>query len=233
MAFAKPRPIPLLFFISAMIVTIGLGTWQIQRLDWKQNIIDSIEKAKIEAPLASLPPNETIAAHEFARVALSGWWEKDIEFHVTPRYFKEKLGYHIFTPLRLKDGRTVMVNRGWVPADHKDIAKRPESKAQGHTSLVGMIRVGADRNTFTPPSQAEKNVWFGRDVEQMGEFAKLTNVAPVSVDLIAEQNPQILPVPFNGEIKLYNQHLSYIITWYGIALGVLVIFLVYHYKREA
>lgn len=233
MAFAKPRPIPLLFFISAMIVTIGLGTWQIQRLHWKQGIIDSIEKAKVEEPLATLPPNETIAAHEFARVKLSGWWEKDIEFHVTPRYFKDKLGYHIFAPLRLKDGRTVMVNRGWVPADHKDISKRPESKAEGHTSLVGMIRVGADRNTFTPPSQVEKNVWFGRDVEQMGQAAKLKNVAPVSVDLIGTQDAQILPVPFDGEIKLYNQHLSYIITWYGIALGVLVIFLVYHYKREA
>ncbi|MFZ4124931.1 MAG: SURF1 family protein [Rickettsiales bacterium] len=231
MPFTRPRPIPLLFFISAMIVTLGLGTWQVQRLQWKESLIANIEQAKTEKPLAELPPNETIAAHEFERVKLSGWWVKDTEFHVTPRYFRDTLGYHIFAPLRLKDGRVVIVNRGWVPAKRKEISERPESVAKGYTTLVGMIRVGADRNTFTPASSSEKNVWFGRDTELMAIAADLKNVAPVTVDAIGKQDPDVYPVPFDGEIKLYNQHLSYIVTWYGIALGILVIFLVYHYKR--
>lgn len=233
MPFVRPRPIPLLFFIAAMIVTVGLGTWQIQRLQWKQNIIQSIEKANTEEPMATLPPNETIAAHEFERVRLSGWWVKGVEFHVTPRYFRDTLGYHIYSPLKLKDGRIVIVNRGWVPSNRKELSARPGSSAEGHDTIVGMIRVGADRNTFTPQSQSEKNVWFGRDVELMAIAAGLENVAPVSVDAIGKQDPEVYPVPFEGEIKLYNQHLSYIVTWYGIALGILVIFLVYHYKRRA
>lgn len=231
MPFAKPRLIPLLFFISAMIVTMGLGTWQVQRLQWKEGLIVNIAQAKIEKPLAELPPNETIAVHEFARVKLSGWWVKDTEFHVTPRYFRDTLGYHIFVPLRLKDGRIVIVNRGWVPAKRKEISSRPESAASGYTTLVGMIRVGADRNQFTPASSSEKNIWFGRDIGHMAVASGLKNIAPVTVDVIGEQVPEIYPVPFDGEIKLYNQHLSYIVTWYGIALGILVIFLVYHYKR--
>lgn len=231
MPFVRPRPIPLLFFITAMVVTIGLGTWQIKRLQWKQELLASIEQAKQAEPLASLPPNETVASHEFARVKLSGWWVKDVEFHVTPRYFRDTLGYHVFAPLKLKDGRVVIVNRGWVPAKRKELQDRPESAAEGHTTLVGMIRVGADRNPFTPPSSSEKNVWFARDVELMSIAGGLENVAPVSIDAIGKQDPNLYPVPFDGDIKIYNQHLSYVVTWYGIALGILVIFLVYHYKR--
>lgn len=233
MPFTRPRPVPLLFFLAAMIVTVGLGTWQIQRLHWKQNIIESIERAKTEEPMPELPLNDDIAAHEFARVAITGTWEDGVEFHVTPRYYKDVLGYHIYAPFHLTDGRVVIVNRGWVPAKLKNAEDRPGSEAKGETSLIGMIRIGADRNTFTPGSQAEKNVWFGRDVEQMAAHAKLENVAPVTIDQIGTYEKDVYPVPFDGEIKLYNQHLSYIVTWYGIALGILVIFLVYHYKRRA
>jgi cytochrome oxidase assembly protein ShyY1 len=54
---------------------------------------------------------------------------------------------------------------------------------------------------------------------------------PATVDAIGTQDTKLLPVPFDGDIRLYNQHFTYILTWYGIALAVLVIFLVYHYKR--
>ncbi|MFN7186234.1 MAG: SURF1 family cytochrome oxidase biogenesis protein, partial [Alphaproteobacteria bacterium] len=88
-----------------------------------------------------------------------------------------------------------------------------------------------DRNYFTPPSQPQKNIWFGRDVTQMAETENLQNLAPATVDAIGIPDATRLPIPFDGEIRLYNQHLSYVFTWYGIALAVLVIFLVYHYKR--
>jgi len=231
MSFTRPKLIPWLFFLSAMAVTLTLGTWQVARLQWKTDLIERIDAARTEAPMASLPANDEIAGHEFARVALTGTWVPGVEFHVTPRYYKDKLGYHIFAPLKLAGGRIVLVNRGWVPAAQKNPESRAGSAAKGKASLVGMIRIGPDRNYFTPPSQPQKNIWFGRDVPEMAEAAKLENVAPVTVDAIAGPDATRLPVPFDGEIKLYNQHLSYILTWYGMALAVLVIFLVYHYKR--
>ncbi|MFN8929663.1 MAG: SURF1 family protein [Alphaproteobacteria bacterium] len=231
MSFARPKLIPWLFFLSAMALTLALGTWQIARLQWKTDLIAHIERAKTEAPLPALPANDQLAAHEFTRVALAGTWVPGVEFHVTPRYYKDKLGYHLFVPLKLADGRIVLINRGWVPADRKNPETRPESIAKGMASLVGMIRIGQDRNYFTPPSQPQKNIWFGRDVTQMAETENLQNLAPVTVDAIGTPDATRLPIPFDGEIRLYNQHLSYVFTWYGIALAVLVIFLVYHYKR--
>jgi surfeit locus 1 family protein len=79
--------------------------------------------------------------------------------------------------------------------------------------------------------QPEKNIWFGRDVAAMADSAKITNVIPVMVDIVGEQDAKRLPVPSDGTIRLRNDHLSYIITWYGIALGILVIFVVYHRKK--
>lgn len=232
MSFARPRLVPWLFFISAMTVTLALGTWQIFRLEQKTALINRIEAASTQAPLAALPPNDALADHAFMRVALQGTWVPQVEFHVMPRYFKDQLGYHLFTPLRLADGRVVLVNRGWVPAAKKDPATRPESLAEGEAAITGMIRIGADRNYFTPTSDAKKNIWFGRDVAAMASAGGLDNVAPATVDAIGAQDPHHLPIAFSGEITLYNQHLTYIFTWYGIALAVLVIFLVYHYKRQ-
>ena len=231
MSFVRPRLVPWLFFIAAMATTLTLGTWQIFRLEEKTALIAEIEKAKTEAPLAALPANDALAAHAFERVTLRGVWIPDVEFHVTPRYFRDQLGYHVFAPLALTDGRVVLVNRGWVPAARKNADTRPESLARGEALLTGMIRIGADRNPFTPPSSPEKNIWFGRDIAQMAATAALADIVPATVDVIGTQDTKLLPIPFDGEIRLYNQHFTYILTWYGIALAVLVIFLVYHYKR--
>jgi surfeit locus 1 family protein len=231
MRFTRPKLIPWLFFLSALAITLVLGTWQVARLQWKTDLMARIERAKTEAPLAVLPANDELAAHEFARVALTGTWIPGVEFHITPRYHKDKLGYHIFAPLKLADGRIVLVNRGWVPADRKNPETRIKSTAKGSAALVGMIRIGPDRNYFTPENQPQKNIWFGRDIAAMTQTANLKNVAPVTVDAIGRAESASPLVPFDGEIKLYNQHLSYILTWYGLALAVLVIFLVYHYKR--
>jgi surfeit locus 1 family protein len=57
------------------------------------------------------------------------------------------------------------------------------------------------------------------------------NVLPAMVDAVGPQDTAKLPVPSDGDIKVYNEHLSYIITWYLIALGILVIFILAHRKK--
>jgi surfeit locus 1 family protein len=233
--FTRPKPLAWFFFLLGLATTVALGTWQVQRLAWKEGLIAAIETANRAAPLASVPRTAAAQkAKEFYRVNLQGAWVEGIEFPVAARYYKGKLGYHLFTPFKLKDGRIVIVNRGWVPADLHDASTRPELAASGEATLTGMLRFGADRNYFTPPSQPEKTIWFGRDVAQMGASAKLADVVPeVSVDLIGKQAWDTLPIPSSGAVKLRNDHLSYIITWYGIALGILVIFLTYHRTPRA
>jgi surfeit locus 1 family protein len=211
---------------------MALGTWQVQRLHWKESIIADLASANAKDPITKLPTEKTeLDALQFRKVSLSGTWLGDTEFHLAPRYWRDQFGYTIVTPFKLNDGRTLLVNRGWVPAAKKEPATRPETRVKGYAAINGLIRTDSDRSYFSPPNQPEKNLWFGRDISVMGSYAKLPNVVPVMVDLVGMQDANKLPVPSDGTIRVRNDHLSYIITWYGIALGILVIFVLYHRKK--
>lgn len=231
--FTRPRPVAWLFFIAGFSLMMGLCFWQLERLAWKTALIENIKTSYKAKPLETLPENPAdIAALEFHRVRLTGTFLPNIEFHVTPRYYRDAIGYHLFTPFRLSsDNRIVIINRGWVEARLKNPLSRPESlPPKKEVTIDGLIRIGADRNHFTPISQIDKNIWFGRDTELMAKSAKLKDVLPLTIDAIGEQKKDVLPIPSTGVITLMNDHLQYAITWALIALGILVIFLVYHHK---
>jgi len=233
MTFIRPRPVAWLFFLAAFGTTIALGTWQVKRMEWKEGLIAEIESAKEQPPVTTIPTDTVeLASKNFYPVKASGTWIGDREFHVSPRFFNGKLGYFVITPLALADGRTLLVNRGWIPAALKNPKSRPETHVRGRATLTGLLRVGDDRNGLTPENSPDKNIWFGRDAALMGEYAELPNTIPAMLDIVGEQDAQNLPVPSDGTIRLRNDHLSYIITWYGIALGILAIFLIYHRKKR-
>jgi surfeit locus 1 family protein len=230
--FVTPKPIPLILFLGAFGVCVALGTWQIERLQWKRGLIEEIADAKAQSPLRQMPRTvEESLEKNFYPVLLQGRWVDGIEFHLAPRYFKGRFGYTVIAPLKLADGTTALINRGWVPADKKLLETRPETRVRGQARIEGLIRYGAERSPWTPKNQPEKNVWFGRDIDEMAAHAGLSNVTPAMVDLVGTQDAKKLPVPSDGTITLRNDHLSYIFTWYGIALGILVIFLLYHRKK--
>lgn len=217
-------------FILGLVTTISLGTWQVKRLFWKEALIAKIEAAQSAAPLTEIPDNiEELATLEFHPFTLQGSWFENIEFHLAARYWHSKLGYHIFQPLQLADGRIAIINRGWVPAENKEIETRPDSRAMGEAHFNATLRIGADRNYFTPPNQPEKNVFFGRDVLEMAQQAGLdiSRVIPASFDMIDTSGSIDLPIANTAKIKLRNDHLSYIITWYLLALALIVIFVRY------
>lgn len=231
--FIRPKPVAWFFFLLAFGTCVALGTWQVQRLAWKEDLIAAIADANSKAPITALPSDvAALDALQFHKVSVKGTWRGDVEFHLAPRYYRDQFGYALITPLTLKDGRTLLVNRGWILAKKKDLAARPETAVKGSTRVTGLLRVGAERNYFSPINQPEKNIWFGRDVAEMAAHAKLENVVPAMLDLVGTQDAEKLPVPSDGTIRLKNDHLSYIITWYGIALGILVIFVVYHRKQS-
>ncbi len=256
--FNPPSPIAWFFFLLCFGVTMALGTWQVQRMEWKKNLIAQISEAKKNMPKDSLPKDEAaLSSMQFVPVRVKGTWRGEVEFHLAPRYLNDQFGYALITPLTLVDGRTVLINRGWIPAAKKDRKTRPETLVKGKATVEGLVRVGAERSFFTPVSQPDKNIWFGRDISDMAAFAKLENVVPVMIDATASALPakpegkskksaaqpqpasaaatptatQPLPIPSDGTIRVRNDHMGYILTWYGIAAGIFVIFVSYHLRR--
>ena len=145
----KFRPLfwPTVFSLPALLVLIGLGTWQVHRLEWKNQLIDNFESRAAATPI-ELPRGDIAPDLEFRRLALTGAFDHGSEVFMTGRTFEGNAGFHIVTPFRLVDGRTVLVNRGWVSESYRDPDKRPFSLVEGETTIEAILRFPGKKGVF-------------------------------------------------------------------------------------
>ncbi len=141
------------------------------------------------------------------------------------------LGYDIVTPLEMPGGALVLVNRGFVPLDRKDLTTRRDTEVQGETSVTGIIRFPQTRAWFTPPDDPAKNIWFSRDPASIAKAYGLERVAPVIVDADPAADRAALPRGGQTRVALPNDHLQYALTWFGLALALLCVFMAYATRR--
>ena len=236
MTARKPWPPWLSLLVPAslaFVALIGLGTWQIQRKAWKEGLIAALH-AELAAPPVALPPPAAWAsldrkALEYRRVAFTAQFEnaKEALVFAAPSTFRpdaEGLGYWVFTPARLADGSRVMVNRGFIPDSHKGPASRQQGQTAGPIEIVGALRWPQDRHWFTPNDEPANNLWFTGDPQAIAA-AKGLDVAPFYVEQESPVPPGGLPKPGKLVVGLPDNHLQYALTWYGLALVLLISYL--------
>ena len=233
------RPVPaagsrvrfaLLFvlFAGALAVLVGLGTWQVQRLAWKEALLATIDERIHADPL---PLDEVASRYpeiEYVPVTATGRFDHAAERHVFTTWEGES-GYDVFTPLLLGENRAVLVNRGFVPFDRKDPATRADGQVGGEVTVTGLARRGlAEKPSWVvPDNDPAKNVFYWKDVRAMRETSGLDpaiDVLPFVVDAGDAANPGGLPVGGTTLIDLPNNHLQYAVTWYGLALALCGVF---------
>jgi surfeit locus 1 family protein len=217
-------------------VLIGLGTWQVERKAWKEALITSLT-ARLDAPRVALPsaaawPSLDAANDEYRRVTFSAVFDHAEEalVYAAPSAFRPDvsgLGYWVFTPARLADGSTVIVNRGFVPECRQDPKSRAEGQITGSVEIVGAMRWPDARHWFSPADQPEKSLWFSRDPGAIAAARHLRNAAPFYVEQEAPSPPGGLPQPGRLVVSLPNNHLQYAVTWYGLALALVVVFAIW------
>ncbi len=173
-------------------------------------------------PLPAALPDP--AALEFHRVWVEGRFDHAHEMHLTSRFYRDKAGYQVVTPLIRADGSAVLVNRGFVPLANKDPATRAAGQVAGAVRVEGVVRLSAAPGAFTPANEPGANLWFYPDVAQMAAAASLSGVRPVFVEAGPEPNPGGLPIGGQTALDLPNDHLQYAITWYSLALALAVIY---------
>lgn len=229
---AAARTPPALLVAIALAILLALGTWQVQRMSWKQEIIDTIEE-RIVAPAVPLPAGEAIdpEAWEYRRVLVRGEFLHDREIHLAGHTRRGNLGYQVVTPMRREQGGHVLVNRGWVPAEVKDAASRPESLPQGPVTVEGVVRKGWEQTMFVPDNDPVRNYWFYADLDAMARAAGVS-VPPVMVEAVAGPDPAVLPIGGQTRLEIPNNHLQYALTWYGLAVALVAMYLVAWRKRR-
>ena len=232
----RPLLLPALFTLLVGAILVALGIWQLHRLSWKEAIIARIE-ARTTAAAVSLPPRadwSTLAPtdYEYRRVTLKGTFDKGKEAAVF-RGSEDGAGYLVMVPLALEGGGTVLVDRGWVPADLKDPAMRKAGEPTGPVTVTGLMRGPEPRNLFTPADEPDKGTFFTRDPVGIARHLDLIDAAPFTVDADATPNPGGWPRGGATQVAIPNNHFSYAMTWFGLALGLFGVFGSFAWKRLA
>ena len=226
---------PTVAALLALGVLLALGTWQLQRKAWKEDLIARMAARTHAAPV-DLPAGQGFAnpgEREYLHVAVAGRLLHDKERYLyapTPA----GLGWHVFTPMETTSGQLLWINRGWVPDARKDPATRPQGQMPGAVRITGLIREVPKPGMFTPANDAARNLWYWPDIAAMTQAAyrdapgTTKTALPFWIDADAQPEPPGgLPKGGTTRLDLPNRHLEYAITWYGLALTLIGVYLAF------
>ncbi|KAF4309537.1 Surfeit locus 1 [Botryosphaeria dothidea] len=217
------------------ITAFALGTWQVQRLGWKTDLIARFEDRLIQPPLP-LPPRvdpAAVADFDYRRVYATGVLNHRKEMLVGPRLNDGEDGFLVVTPLERTDeegkgSTSILVNRGWIPKTKKAHRDRdPAALPRGEVTVQGLLREPWKKNSFTPDNQPERGVWYFPDVNEMAEWAGTQPIwieETMKPDLIESMTraDKGIPIGRAPEVNLRNNHTQYIFTWYALSAATSV-----------
>lgn len=232
------------FFFGLLIlmpvVSFGLGTWQVKRLQWKLDLISRAEDRLLLPPIDLPPMVDAEAANEFdyRRVRVSGSFDHTQEMLVGPRLYRDRRGYFVVTPLKRENASTLLVFRGWIDEAHKFQSSRPDSLVEGVVTLDCLLHKKPDKNMFTPPPEPNGREYHFMAIDDM---AQATGSQPVYIEALLE-NEDLMPeqmamrgIPIGGSPKVTyrNSHFQYILTWYGLSLFTSIMLMTILKQRRA
>ncbi len=199
--------IPLLFGLIGAVVLISLGTWQVQRLAWKQDVLTEIQNRAAAEPVA-LPDAPDPVIDKYLPVSVTGSLAGP-ELHVLVSSKKTGAGYRVIQPFETQ-GRRIMVDMGIMPTDAKDMPR-----AQIHATLTGNLNWPQEIDSYTPSADIENNIWFARDVPSMAEVLQTEPVLLI-VRKTSQTVANLTPWPVDT-VGIPNDHLEYAITWFSLS----------------
>ena len=230
----RPLILPAICTLLMGAFLISLGIWQLHRLAWKDSLIGQIE-ARTTMPAQPVPPPSAWADlkpsdYEYRHVTAQGTFDNDKETLVF-RPSEDGPGFLVMTPLKLADGGgTVIVDRGWVPDTRKDRASRAAGDPTGIVRVTGLMRGPESRNLFTPADDPKTGQFFTRDPATIAARDGIA-AAPFTIDADRTPNPGGWPRGGATVLEIPNNHFSYAMTWFGLALGLFGVFASFAWKR--
>lgn len=229
----------LVLFPVALVILLSLGTWQVNRLHWKEALLADIAQRSTAAPIDIAELERLGAAGEaldYRHATANGHYLNDKERHFLAT-FQGQSGFYLYTPLELADGRYLFVNRGFVPYDRKDPATRPESLVEGEQTITGLARAELTEkpSSLVPDNDEAANIFYWKDRVRMAASVGLPaeRVLPFFLDADSTPVPGGLPKGGVTQIDLPNNHLQYVITWYGLAFALVAVVLAGLIRRKS
>ena len=220
-----------LIFLPFFAALVALGVWQIERLNWKLGLIAEMNHNLALPPLSLNAAMKLGDVAQYHNVALNGAFDNAKEAYVFTTGPGGAPVYHVVTPFVLDDGRTMLVDRGYVLTTMRDPSTRLSGEIVGKRTIVGVWRTPDASGSFTPKPDLAHRVWYARDLAGIAKTGHVTLASPVIVEADATPNPGGWPKGGQTVVDLPNDHLQYAIIWFTLAFGLLCIFLAFHVSQ--
>jgi surfeit locus 1 family protein len=217
--------VPTLTTVAMLAILVGLGVWQLERLQWKRGLLAQIAQAEA-APAIPLPSEPS----PFAKVQVTGTLRSDLPalYGAEVRDTREGtlLGAQLIEPLIRPGAPTVLVDRGWVPMTRR----APIAMPPGAATVEGYVRAPDHSGLFSATDNVAEREFYTLDPTKIGAALGLSDVAPFTLVVLGPAPPELYPDPEKHLPRPPNDHLQYAVTWFGRAATLLVIFVVFARK---
>ena len=213
-----------LVVIAAVAVMIRLGIWQLDRLEQRRAFNARVELARSQPRLdLNQEQPENIAQMEWRPVTFTGEYDFANQIAIRNQYYASQYGYHLMTPL-LSQGTTVLVDRGWIPAESNSTpADWRQYDVMGQVTVTGQIRLGQSNPAFggvadaLPADGSKLDVWNNANLEKIASQLPYS-VLPVYIQEKPDPADDEPPIPFQPELELTEgSHFGYALQWFTFA----------------
>ena len=207
-------------FVYFIILTLlSLGFWQIYRLNWKLELIEQIENSLKNDPVELT----SIEKKNYLRIKTSGEIDFDKQIYLYNLNENGKPGFEVINPIKIGE-ENYLINRGWISFEKKDLS---EINLVNQNQIVGTLILQIKPSTFKPENDIEKNYWFTLNREDILKFTD-RNFSDYVIYLNGEYK---IPKPRVITAKISNNHKKYAITWFSMAISILLIYLYFRKKN--
>jgi len=207
------------FVIFFILVFIALGSWQIIRLNWKNNLILEIENSLKNSPVELAQSNK----ENYLKIKTSGSIDFYKQIYLYNLNNTGTPGFEVINPI-LIDNENYLINRGWIPFEKKD---SQEINFFDENNIVGTLKLQGRKNIFKPDNDIEENYWFSLNRE---DILKFTGKEFSKYIIYLNGNYQ-LPKPKKITANISNNHKKYAITWFSLAISILLLYLYFRKKN--
>ena len=207
------------FIIFFIFVFIALGTWQIIRLNWKNNLILEIENSLKNPPVQLSQSNQK----NYLKIKTSGSVDFEKQIYLYNLNDSGTPGFEVFNPIII-NGENYLLNRGWIPFEKKNM---PEINILDQNNIFGTIKTQGRKNIFKPDNDIKENYWFSLNRE---DILKFTGKKFSKYIIYLDGNYQF-PRPKKITANISNNHKKYAMTWFSLAISILLLYLYFRKKN--
>jgi surfeit locus 1 family protein len=198
---------------------LSLGSWQLYRLNWKLNLLSEIENSLKNNPVEFSKNNKK----NYLRIKTSGIIDYDKQIYLYNLNESGKPGFEVINPIII-DNENYLINRGWIPFDKKN---KSEINLMDKDKIIGTLKLQHKASTFKPQNDIDKNYWFTLDRDDVFKYTG----KKFSDYIIYLNGDYKLPKPKVITANISNNHKKYAITWFSMAISILLIYLYFRKKN--